>query len=305
MMSLRTRMIVGAALLSCVLLACVALLKNGVYGWTIFIVIPMCAGGLASCTFRPQTSGAAIGIGALTGVVACGSLLFLGLEGIICVGMALPVVVPLSIFGSWVIYRSIGVGHKGPMAMALLLPFSFLFDVSAKPPVYSVRTSIIVNARPERVWNYVTAFPDIPGPTDWVFRTGIAYPERTRIEGTGVGAARYCDLSTGSVVERVIAWDEPRMLRFVVTSTAPAMREKGLYGDIYPKHLTGYFVSKQGQFTLTPLAHGRTLLEGTSWYQHGLWPAEYWRLWSDAIVHRIHRRVLDHIRILSESSDVQ
>ena len=78
------------------------------------------------------------------------------------------------------------------------------------------------------------------------------------------------------------------------------MKETGLYGNIYPKHLTGYFVSKQGQFTLSPLSGGRTLLEGTSWYQHGLWPAEYWRWWSDAIVHRIHVCVLEHIRRLSE-----
>ena len=43
-------------------------------------------------------------------------------------------------------------------------------------------------------------------------------------------------------------------------------------------------VSKRGQFRLTRLANARTLLEGTTWYQHGLWPAEYWRWWADAIV---------------------
>ena len=47
-------------------------------------------------------------------------------------------------------------------------------------------------------------------------------------------------------------------------------------------------------------ANGRTLLEGTTWYQHGLWPAEYWRWWSDAIIHRIHLRVLNHVRMLAE-----
>ena len=39
-----------------------------------------------------------------------------------------------------------------------------------------------------------------------------------------------------------------------------------------------------------------TRLEGTTWYQHGLWPSQYWRLWSDAIIHKIHLRVLRHIR---------
>jgi len=48
------------------------------------------------------------------------------------------------------------------------------------------------------------------------------------------------------------------------------------------------------------LADGHTLLEGTTRYQHGLWPAEYRRWWSDAIIHRIHLRVLTHIRALAE-----
>lgn len=30
-------------------------------------------------------------------------------------------------------------------------------------------------------------------------------------------------------------------------------------------------------------------------------PATYWRLWSDAIVHRIHLRVLRHIKQLAET----
>jgi hypothetical protein len=109
--------------------------------------------------------------------------------------------------------------------MCLLIPVSMFFDVSAEPPVYSVSTKIVVNAEPERVWKYVVAFPDIPGEPDWVLRTGLGYPIRTRMDGRGVGAPRNCDLSTGTVRERVVVWDEPRLLRFVVTETPPAIRE--------------------------------------------------------------------------------
>lgn len=185
--------------------------------------------------------------------------------------------------------------------MALLMPASLFFDVNAKPPVYSVTTSIVVNATPERVWKNVIAFPDIRAEPDAVLRTGFAYLIRTRIEGSGVGVPRSCDLSTGTLEERVVVWDEPRLLRFVVTATPPAMSEMGLYGPIYPKHLNGYYISKEGKFALTSLPGGQTLVVGTSWYQHGLWPAEYWRWWSDSVIHHIHRRVLDHIRALSES----
>jgi hypothetical protein len=79
------------------------------------------------------------------------------------------------------------------------------------------------------------------------------------------------------------------------------MREWSPYGEVSPKHLRGYMVSKEGQFRLIPLGPNRTRVEGTSWYQHGLWPAPYWRLWSDAIVRRIHMRVLENVRVLAEA----
>jgi hypothetical protein len=282
------------------LLGCaLALSHGGNYGWTLFVSIPVLAGALAGAISRPTTVEAAVRDGAITGAAGCGLFLLLGAEGFICVLMAMPIVIPLAILGSVLIYWC-RKPRKSPAAMALLLPVSLFYDAHSIPPVYSVTTSIAVNAPPERVWKSVVAFPDIPGQPDWALSTGFAYPLRTRIDGTGIGAPRHCDLSTGTVEERVVAWDEPHRLRFLVTATPPAMREMGVYGPIYPKHLDGYYISKQGEFELTPLPGGRTLVTGTSWYQHGLWPASYWRLWSDLVVHHIHRRVLKHIRALSE-----
>jgi hypothetical protein len=74
------------------------------------------------------------------------------------------------------------------------------------------------------------------------------------------------------------------------------------YRKIYPRHLDNFLVSRRGQFLLTPLPDGRTRLEGTTWYVHSLWPAAYWQAWSDFIIHRIHERVLIHIKRLSEEA---
>jgi hypothetical protein len=66
---------------------------------------------------------------------------------------------------------------------------------------------------------------------------------------------------------------------------------------MHPAHLQGYFESHQGQFLWTELRGGRTRLEGTTWYSHTMWPETYWHLWSDYIIHQIHMRVLEHIRV--------
>ena len=291
--------LIGLAL---VLAGALVVSRRGVYGYALFVLLPVIAGAIASWAWPPVTAGRALFLGIKVGAIGCCLFLVFGVEGFICVLMALPVVAPLAAIGSLLAWWGGASSERsGTAVMCLLLPLSLFFDVNARPPVYSVTTSAVVNAPPERVWKYVVAFPQITDAVDPVLRAGFAWPVRTRIDGTGVGAARSCDLSTGAVRERVTIWDEPRLLRFTVTATPPAMKEMGLYGPIYPKHLNGYYVSKQGQFELAPLAGGRTLVTGTSWYQHGLWPAQYWRVWSDIVIHHIHRRVLEHIRSLAES----
>lgn len=60
--------------------------------------------------------------------------------------------------------------------------------------------------------------------------------------------------------------------------------------------LDGYLRCRRGAFRLVPLAGGRTRLEGSTWYECEIHPQCYSTLWSDMLIQRIHRRVLDHIR---------
>jgi len=301
-MSTTDRSFIALPVLVLLVAAGVALLHYGLYGLTVFILFPVLLGGLASWVFHPATGGRAAAIGALSAAAAACSLLFVGLEGLICIAMTLPLAIPLGALGGWLAYRAACsrlVTH-GSVAMLLLLPTSIAWDAGARPPVFEVHTAITIAASPETVWKHVVTFSELPEPRDWFFRAGLAYPKRARIEGSGAGAVRYCEFSTGPFVEPIEVWDEPRLLRFRVTQNPAPMNEWSPYAHVLPKHLHGYLISKRGQFLLTRLPGGRTLLEGTTWYQHGLWPSEYWKWWSQAIIHRIHLRVLNHIRTLAE-----
>ena len=121
------------------------------------------------------------------------------------------------------------------------------------------------------------------------------------ITGHGPGAVRRCVFSTGPFVEPITIWDEPRLLKFDVTENPPPMQEWTIYAAIHPTHLHGFLVSNGGQFLLTPLPKNRTRLEGTTWYRHSMWPVEYWRVWSDYIIHSIHMRVLEHVKSEAEA----
>lgn len=277
------------------------------YGWGIFVALPFTMGFMAALIYgarQPRSLAACIGVSCLSVALLGVALIGLAFEGMICIAMAVPLALPLAAFGGICAYgvqRYRRFPNDAPAFVAILLLITpgieLLEHALAKPaPVFVVRSSIDVQASPERVWREVIAFTEIPPPTEFMFRAGIAYPIRAQMFGTGVGAERHCVFSTGAFVEPIEIWDAPHRLKFSVTSNPPPMQEWTPYSYVDPPHLHGFLVSEGGQFLLTPLPNGGTRLEGTTWYQHGLWPSSYWRLWSDQIIHQIHLRVLRHIR---------
>lgn len=283
------------------------------YGWILFVLLPMLSGFVSVLLYTWRTWTRTWGECALAAVLAVAfqgfGLLFFAIEGILCVLMASPLTAALAITGGHFAYIVRGQVRNPRTSTSLLLFLVLAAPVllgaesaaDREPPVYAVRTSVEVDAPPSVVWKNVVSFHELPPPDDWLFRTGIAYPLRAEIRGTGVGAVRYCVFSTGAFVEPIEVWDEPRLLRFTVAENPPSMHELSPWGDIHPPHLEGFLVSRRGQFRLTELPGGRTHLEGTTWYSHGLYPAGYWRLWSDWIIHRIHLRVLREVARVSES----
>jgi len=284
------------------------------YEGTLFIALPFCQGLIATLIYNyhaPRTLRGSIAVAELSMLVVGAILLVVAIEGVICLIMAAPIwsicVAVGACFGHVLMLTPVRGQDAVPVIWAVLIsmPAMLACDAvgDAPAPVRSVTTRVIVDAPAERVWEYVTAFPPLPEPTDWFFRAGVAYPVRARIEGRWAGGIRYCEFSTGAFVEPITTWDRPRLLAFDVTENPQPMRELSPYDEIHPPHLSGFMVSHRGEFRLTALPDGRTQVDGTTWYSNAMWPQTYWRGWSDAIVHRIHRRVLDHIKRLAEGRE--
>jgi uncharacterized membrane protein YhaH (DUF805 family) len=313
---------VGSAALSIMLTSAIGLVfvlvgasYAGAYGWSLFVGLPFCLGLFSVLVYSyhaRRTLGRCLQVAVLPVGLLGLALTAVAMEGVICVVMAAPLALALTVLGGWVGYYIQSMhqrpdqDHASAMMSVVLLVVPAFFGMeraaALEPPTFMVRTALEVKAPPEAVWQQVVAFAEIPPPTEMLFRAGIAYPIRAEISGRGPGAIRRCIFSTGPFVEPIEVWDEPRLLRFGVTSNPAPLNELTPYGHIEPPHLHGYFVSREGQFLLTPLPNGGTRLEGTTWYRHTMWPAAYWHLWSDYIIHRIHLRVLNHIRAAVEGS---
>jgi hypothetical protein len=280
------------------------------YGWSLFLGLPIAICFLSSfCTSfrRKVTFRAAYSTSVLSLLLSGAFMLILALDGLICLLMALPLALLIGTIGVF-LGRALGSACKNgaasalPLVVVILFPALVAFDNATNPPIplRCVSTSVVVDSSINTVWKSVIAFPKITEPPTGIFKYGIAYPIEARIEGTGIGAIRHCIFSTGSFVEPITTWQEPSLLAFDVSDSPPPMKELSFYEEIDAPHLHGHMVSHKGQFRLTE-QDGKTFLEGTTWYTHTLSPQWYWGPISDQMIHRIHERVLNHIKRTTET----
>lgn len=283
------------------------------YGWGLFCGLPFLQGMLAALigsvhgrsSFSRCTTLALLAV-----VVSGGFILACALEGLICLIMAAPLAAFLAFLGGLAAYCTQWWGwNSGGLArmqcaawLGLLAVMTAEVEWAPTPAVWPVTTSVSVKAAPEKIWPAVIAFSQIPAPREWIFKMGIAHPIRAKISGCGKGSIRECIFSTGTFVEPITVWDEPRCLAFSVSHQPAPMIELTPYSSLHTPHLDHYLVSHRGQFLLLPQPDGSTILQGTTWYENRMWPQGYWRLWSDYLLHTIHRRVLEHIKTEVETA---
>jgi hypothetical protein len=297
---------IGITVLIAGLMTAYGIYWQGDYGMGLFFLTPLFIGAAPTLLYgynRPIASIKSVRLGFIALGVFTLWLILYAIEGLICIAMVAPLGLLMTWIGAMIGYalhqKNANDTPTELLILIMLIPTLGFVEKNIPPSITSVVTSIDIAAAPSAVWKNVVAFPQLDEPTEWLFKTGIAYPINAEIAGTGVGAVRHCNFTTGSFVEPITVWDEPRLLGFDVKAQPAPMKELSFW-DIDAPHLHDYFVSKKGQFKLTELPNGHTRLEGTTWYYHNIKPAFYWSWWSDLIVHKIHERVLKHIKVNSE-----
>src|SRR5262249_15195600 len=234
----------------------------------------------------------------------------IAIEGAVCLFMATPLAWLVAVFGGSLAKVIHSPGHSQQVspstfaAMVFALPVLLGAEHFSPPPVprFQVHTSIEIAAPPEVVWKRLIQFPALSAPKEWPFRAGVAYPIEARLTGEGLAADRECRFSTGSFKEPILAWEPGKHFAFAVSDEPLLMKETSPYENIHVRHLGDHaFEPEWAGFELVGLANGGTRLEGTTTYTNKMWPGLYWRMWTDAIIHRIHGRVFEHVKALAEA----
>lgn len=281
-----------------------ALFKD--YGWILFVMLPVFIGGAAAYSAydaednSPGVSGVKAALIALTWVYFLLALMLL--EGLVCLVMASVIAYPLAIIGAIIGTATAKMNNPSARGKLRTIPLLFVLPLIAQitlpapaPQTRRVTTAAEVDATPARVWQVMQNLEMGTETDDLLFRLGVAMPVATRTPVGGCGGERACVLSTGTMREVITDWQPEKRLEFLVLETPECMRELGLNGKIEAPHLTGKFVCKRGVFELAELPGGRTRITGTSEVTLDVHPTAYWGVWSDEVVHRVHRRVFDAI----------
>ena len=284
----------------------------GSYGLTLFIALPFVMGYLAVWVYsraQDPTTKDVLALISLSVLIAGIGIAAIAVEGAFCLLMAAPLAWIFALSGGMLA----GVVHGGSharqaspspfAAMIVALPVLLGAEYVSPPPVprFQVHTSIEIAAPPETVWKRLIQFPPLSAAKEWPFRLGIAYPIEARLTGEGMTADRECRFSTGSFKEPILAWEPGKYFAFAVSDEPLLMKETSPYKEIHVRHLEDHdFQPERADFVLVRLQNGGTRLEGTTSYTNKMWPGIYWRMWTDAIIHRIHNRVFNHVKALAE-----
>jgi hypothetical protein len=163
----------------------------GGYGSVPFLALPFFMGFISAWLYgyhEPRSSGECYAV-AMAGVFLTGAIIVgIAFEGIICVGMAVPLAIPLALLGARLGYEGLQTRHlriqpKALCGLFLVIPLLMCAE-SWKPapvPTHAVHSSIDIAAPPNSVWRPVVAFPRIQERPQWIFRLGMAYPRCGRV----------------------------------------------------------------------------------------------------------------------------
>jgi len=279
----------------------------GSYGYGIFVLSPLMIGAMTAYIANRQTD---IGVGPTAtfalGATALGGLaLFaVALEGVVCLVLAFPLTAGLALLGGMLgraIARSRQTTTLSFMSIALL-PITFGAERTL-PPVASFESyqAIEIAASPELVWQSIVEMKPIDSPPPLLFRLGVSYPVGGRFMGSGIGAMRRGEFSTGVAMERVTEWVANERLGLEVLSNPPAMRELSPYEHVHAPHVSGYFETKSMSFEIVQRADATLLVERTS-HELKLDPLWYWLPMAKWMVGQNNARVLAHIKRQAEQS---
>jgi uncharacterized protein YndB with AHSA1/START domain len=303
----RRAVVVAVAVGAGTLLYGVACLVSRSYGFAFFgipVVVGAAAGVLSPS--RPYRAALlAVFLGLLLSIVTFR-------EGIICVLMSLPLVIPLALLGASagsVLRRHVRTrrAQAGTIGVLLLLAMSGqmldrMCDNPARHPIHVVDSEIDIAAPPDSVFSILTAHEfAVENRWPWLLRIGLPTPERMIVEKPGVGGRMRFEYPHMSVFATITRWSPGKELAYTVDRYdvrdlpfhITRLGRSPSYG-LREERVQDWLTVLSTSYTFRPSTKGTTLRRHMVWQRH-LFPSLYFSWLQQSIIERGQRRLLELI----------
>jgi hypothetical protein len=257
------------------------------YGWSMFIALPAVTGFVAGCFGRFLW--AALLTTFLSLIVCFVGLLFTGLEGIVCILMASPLIVAGALVGTfigWSVRQAIDSRNS-----FLLIPFLGVPSVFAAGQVEershgpdraeTFVSTCIVSGSPEEAWDMIVRVDDISAKRPFLLRIGLPVPKYCTLEGTGVGAKRICHFDSGEIDEEITEWDPPNSFDVTITRARLPGRH--------------WLRFEAASYRFEAVSPGRTAITRSTTITSKLRPGWYWRHFEKMGIEAEHGYLFDSL----------
>lgn len=294
----------------CLVLVLIFIFKlvTGDYGFALFCALPFSVGlTVGAYTIRFKTK--RLLRGTLITLLVVGGLSVLliatGLDGAICVILALGVIVLPALLGMAIGYW-IRKAHRVYLVLfVVFLNSSFItYDYVDETQIESTATEVVtINAPKEKIWQVLTNGVRFHPNTNMFFKAGVSYPTSMKLSyTTSSNCYLVCTLNNGSASLEVEKIDSLKSIRFSIPEGTQSMKELSPYDSIHAAHLEGYFKASYGEFRIEEISPSECHLIASTSYNYKITPAFYWEWWTDYLVNTMHRHVLNDIKTLAEEN---
>jgi len=193
------------------------------YGWIFFVLLPFSLGIAVGRMERQKWAylGLAVGILIFVGLLLAG-----GLEGIVCVVMTIPIIIPLVWLGTFTNKYLSKKGIIKPTNKLNVLFFPLLFILLGAPiekyfytnkiEVIEVKTERVYPYTAEQVYNTIKSVDTLNANKPFLMKLDLPIPYKCILEKEEVGGLRTCYFSGGTITERITEIEKAKVLRMDV-----------------------------------------------------------------------------------------
>ena len=276
------------------------------------MAIPFCVGALfthGAGTYSPL--GCLVTPAIL--LALCVGLVNLGMEGLICVAMILPIWIIAGLGGcltallsrSWMVDESEARTRTYAVGLAVL-PFVLIYAETAAPPEWEtreVKRSVIVEASPSQIWPQLVSIPDIaPG-------EGLANPTQDWLGVPRPSSARLVERNGRFI--REAQWGDRVRFEEIVTDLSPhnSIGWNFAFPDGSVQAHTDRHINpdgdllkiETGRYDLARRKDGRTTVTLTTSYRMRTRLGWYLGWWGELLLGDVQENVLHIVRARSEA----